>query len=168
VDRHPTVAALLLLAPTALLVNTDARRLITAVSTFGRPIGEAIAFGVALAASSIGVVAWWITSTTRASRAGRYDRSSTANRWHRRAGAAWVVACVAAALATHYPFRHHTVEQWRLTDRLSATTVAYLLVLMLAITVVLIVVLIVMPVIVRRENAVRRRASARKQRSTGA
>lgn len=61
------------------LLDTDVRRLIAAVSTFGQPIGKAIAAGVALAAASVGLLAWWITSTTLAARAGRYDRSSTAN-----------------------------------------------------------------------------------------
>src|SRR4051812_29970306 len=54
-DRHPTVAALPLLGVMALLVDTDVHRLITAMATFGPPIGAAIAVGAGFAASSIGV-----------------------------------------------------------------------------------------------------------------
>jgi len=76
------------------------------------------------------------------------------------------MACVAAGLATHFPPRFHTAQQWRLTDRLSTAAVAYLLVLVLALMALLIVLFVAMPVAIRWENVVRRRASARKRRPT--
>jgi hypothetical protein len=57
-------------------------------------------------------------------------------------------------------------KQWRLTDRLGAATVAYLLVLLLALTAVLAVLFVARPVAIRWENVVRRRSSARRYRPT--
>jgi hypothetical protein len=161
------VTALPVLLLMGLSVDIDVHRLIVAVSTFGWPIVTATVVGAVLGVLSVGLIAWWITSTRRASRAGRYDRSSAANRWRRWAATAWVAACFTAALATHFPPRFHTAEQWQLTDRASAAAAAYLLVLVLTLTAAVIGIFIVTPVAIRWENAVRRRESAREHRHTG-
>jgi MFS family permease len=162
VERHPVVAGLLLLLFLGLWVDTDVRRLVAAVSRFGWQIGTAAVAGAALGVASVGLIAWWIIATTRADRARRYDRSCPANRWRRGAAAAWVVACLAAVLATHYPPRFHTAEQWQLTNWVGVAAVAYLLVPVLALMVVVIVILVVMPMMIKWENAVRRRKAVRK------
>ncbi len=155
------VVGLFLLLLLGLWVDTDVRRLVVAVSTYGWPFGTAMVVGAVLGVSSVGLIAWWITSVRRAGRAGRLDRTSAANRWRRRVAAAWVIACLATVPATHHPPRFHTAEQWQLTDRLSVAAVTYLLVLVLALAAVIVAIFLVMPLVIRWENAVRRREAAR-------
>ncbi|MEU7871799.1 hypothetical protein [Dactylosporangium sp. NPDC049140] len=166
-DRHPMFCGLFLLVLPGLMAYGDVGRLVVAVSTFGWPMGAATIVGVVLGVSSVGLIAWWLTSAKRAERAGRYDRDSAANKWCRRVAAVWVIAFLAASLAVHYPPRGHTEEQWRLTDALSAAVLAYLLVLVVALMTMIVSIFLVMPVAIKWENAVRRRRSARNHRPTG-